>query len=381
MRAMFCSRCGAQLVAGAAFCSKCGSAVVAPPIPSQAPPVPPPVPLPTPTPTPTSGLPPTFTPQRSAPAEPLVIKRPLIVTILAVLQFVGAGFWLLAGFGGMAANLSGPGTDAFGGIMVMGIFGCLGLAQLICGIGLIGLKPYGRTLQLIFAWIGLIAIPVGTVISVLILIYLFKPGIKLIFSGRPGDDFTEQEIAEIRNDTATSSGMVVVIVIVGVILLIGVIAVVAAISVPALLRARTAGNEASAISSLRAIVSAQATFAASCAQGGYAVSLDDLARPPASGGAPFINADLGEDGIQKMGYTFSVSRDRSPASVDVGSAAATCNGATGQPASSFFAVAEPATPGTSGVRYFAVDARGAIYESFSPISNPIMDSSAVTPIR
>ena len=43
-------------------------------------------------------------------------------------------------------------------------------------------------------------------------------------------------------------------------------------------KARTAGNEAMAIASLRAIHSAEVTYSLNCAQGGYAVSLEDLGK-------------------------------------------------------------------------------------------------------
>ena len=53
---------------------------------------------------------------------------------------------------------------------------------------------------------------------------------------------------------------------------------VAAIAIPGLLRARMAGNEASAIGSLRAINSGQAAYSSSCAAGGYATTLADLVQ-------------------------------------------------------------------------------------------------------
>src|SRR6476469_3202277 len=63
-------------------------------------------------------------------------------------------------------------------------------------------------------------------------------------------------------------------------IVVAIIGIIAAIAVPGLLRARISGNEASAIGSLRAVSSAQSTFAASCANGLYAQSLNDLALPP-----------------------------------------------------------------------------------------------------
>ena len=52
-------------------------------------------------------------------------------------------------------------------------------------------------------------------------------------------------------------------------IVVAIIGIIAAIAVPGLLRARMAGNEASAIGSLRAINGAQATYAASCGSGFY----------------------------------------------------------------------------------------------------------------
>ena len=66
-------------------------------------------------------------------------------------------------------------------------------------------------------------------------------------------------------------------------IVVAIIGIIAAIAVPGLLRARMSGNEASAIGSMRAINSAQSTFSSSCASGGYAVSLEDLLKPPSAG--------------------------------------------------------------------------------------------------
>src|SRR5437773_3379740 len=85
-------------------------------------------------------------------------------------------------------------------------------------------------------------------------------------------------------------------------IVVAIIGIIAAIAVPGLLRARMAGNEASAIGSLRAINSGEATYSSSCAPGGYAVALEDLARPPTGGGVGFVAPDLGTNGVAKSGY-------------------------------------------------------------------------------
>ena len=62
-------------------------------------------------------------------------------------------------------------------------------------------------------------------------------------------------------------------------IVVAIIGIIAAIAVPGLLRARMSGNEASAIGSLRAINSGEASYSSSCAAGGYAISLADLVKP------------------------------------------------------------------------------------------------------
>src|SRR5580765_8082927 len=85
-------------------------------------------------------------------------------------------------------------------------------------------------------------------------------------------------------------------------IVVAIISIIAAIAVPALLRARMSGNEASAIGSLRAINSAQATFSSTCGRDGFAISLDDLAKPPPGTGAQgFISSDLATNGVTKSG--------------------------------------------------------------------------------
>src|SRR5262245_58528691 len=62
-------------------------------------------------------------------------------------------------------------------------------------------------------------------------------------------------------------------------LVVAIIGIIAAIAVPGLLRARMAGNEASAIGSLRVINSSQHAYWSSCGHGFYASELPILADP------------------------------------------------------------------------------------------------------
>jgi prepilin-type N-terminal cleavage/methylation domain-containing protein len=141
-------------------------------------------------------------------------------------------------------------------------------------------------------------------------------------------------------------------------IVVAIIGIIAAIAIPGLLRARMAGNEASAIGSLRSINSSQQAFASSCANGFYAVDLDDLALVPTSGGAAFISPDLGTAAgspVTKSGYDVTLT-----GTAATGTPPAACNGAN--LASGYFAFADPVTAGTSGVRYFWTNTLGTIYQ-------------------
>jgi hypothetical protein len=148
-----------------------------------------------------------------------------------------------------------------------------------------------------------------------------------------------------------------------------------------MMKSRTSSNEVSAIASLRVINSAQASYSSGCTSGGFAVTLEDLAKVPPNQSAPFISSDLGKNGIEKNGYKLTLDKDGRPGVRDMGTASDTCNNATTNPASSYFASAEPTVPGSSGVRFFATDARGIIFSSSEPIDNPIVESDTVKPVQ
>ena len=147
-----------------------------------------------------------------------------------------------------------------------------------------------------------------------------------------------------------------------------IIALLAAISVPGLMRGRMAGNEASAIASMRTITTAQAAFASTCGGGGYANSLADLALEPIAGGNPFIPADLGAAyplGMPKSGYVFTITGGGSSVML----AANTCNGATDDSVTQFFAQGDPADPGNTGARFFAADESGQMRQDTAQLAD------------
>src|SRR5260221_9653955 len=129
-------------------------------------------------------------------------------------------------------------------------------------------------------------------------------------------------------------------------IVVAIIGIIAAIAVPGLLRARMAGNEASAIGSMRAVNSAQLTYSTSCAAG-YARTLTELASPPTAGGQAFISPDLSTSPVTKSGYTLTYA-----GGTDVAGAAASCTTLGGVPQDSYLLDAAPVSVGGSGTRYF-----------------------------
>ena len=141
-------------------------------------------------------------------------------------------------------------------------------------------------------------------------------------------------------------------------IVVAIIGIIAAIAVPGLLRARIAGNEASAIGSMRAISSANLNWMTNCAGGrGYADGLDDLGIAPTSGGQPFISPDLSATGtISKSGY------DITYAAIGVQqSSLTTCSSIT-TASQGYNVFAAPASPNTTGVRYFGTNENNALFE-------------------
>ncbi len=161
-------------------------------------------------------------------------------------------------------------------------------------------------------------------------------------------------------------------------IVVAIIGIIAAIAVPGLLRARIAGNEASAVGSLRAVNSSNLNWMTNCASGrGYADSLDDLGVPTGGGGQPFITANLSQTtAISKSGY------DITYAAVGVQqSSLTTCSSVT--TASQFYDVmAATSSQKTTGVRYFGTNESNTLFEdadaSPSAVAFNVFPSRAAT---
>jgi len=283
------------------------------------------------------------------------VTRPPLVTLLAVLQLLGAAGGLLGGvviLGAVAAGAQVEQAGVIGFVLL-----ATGTVQLVCGTGLWKLRPHGRTMQLAFAWVGLIGFPFGTLISILILVYLLKPEMRLLFSGRM-DDLSADERAHIAAVSRGPLATAVMAAVIGITAL-AVVALLAIVTFPQLLSERQSANEASAIGTLRAINSAQIAFAAACGNGFYAPTLAALAAPAPGQSKGFLAAEMAREPLVTSGYAVTLSPG------DVADSPAACNGT--EVVSAYAVEAVPLTAGDSGVRFFATNQEGVIFESTSPI--------------
>jgi len=150
-------------------------------------------------------------------------------------------------------------------------------------------------------------------------------------------------------------------------IVVAIIGIIAAIAIPGLMRARMPGNEASAIGSLRAVNSGQATYAASAAGGGYAATLTVLGIPCGGiggGRQPFLSPDLTSAAlVLKSGYNVTMVQA-------AGSAAGPNDCNTTPSVMGYYATAVPATIGTTGQRAFATNQAMTVFQDPTGVAPP-----------
>lgn len=127
-------------------------------------------------------------------------------------------------------------------------------------------------------------------------------------------------------------------------IVIAIILTIAAMSIPNLIRSKMSANEASAVSSLRTINTAQTTYAIAYPEVGYADQLTKLAAASGGGAATSTNAGLldwvlgcASQPCTKSGYQFAITN------------------ATGSPVSGYQVTAVPQLLGSTGRRGFCSD--------------------------
>jgi len=154
-------------------------------------------------------------------------------------------------------------------------------------------------------------------------------------------------------------------------IVVAIIGIIAAIAVPGLLRARMAGNEASAIGSMRAINTSQVNYSQQC--NGYSATLTDLKTA-----GNFLSPDLTtSNAVAKSGYTIVVN-------VGTGTKLAVQPAGCVDSGSGYYGSATPLTKGSTGTRAFATNAQGTIWQestSGTAPAEPFLVTGTVTPIQ
>jgi general secretion pathway protein G len=172
--------------------------------------------------------------------------------------------------------------EAGDGAMVGLVFGTIavgiGGACALCAYGLWNLRPWGRTLQIVLSCFGLLFFPVGTVISALILYYMFRPGVRVLFSGRPAESLTRDEVEHVQVLARSQMGAVIVVVAALAFLAIPFAGIIAAIAVPNFLNAVDRGKQKRTIADVRSIGAAVEAFAVEHKAYPVADSAGDLAE-------------------------------------------------------------------------------------------------------
>lgn len=153
-----------------------------------------------------------------------------------------------------------------------------------------------------------------------------------------------------------------------------IVAVMATLAVPGLRRSRMSGNEAAAIGALRAVTAAETAYAASCGQHRYATSLSTLGAPAPGGSQPLLSPELAGAAPDVRGYRLALRAEQG--------AAAGANDCQGRPtATGYYASAEPFAFGSTGMRAFAVNTIGMIWQARAAAAPAEPFSAPSTPIQ
>lgn len=209
---------------------------------------------------------PSAPPPPTTPALPMAVapdgrpERPPLVTAIAILDFVAAAVAILLGGLWLVAGIVGASKDepdalimaALGGIVLA--LGALGAAA---GVGMLLMRPWGRTCQIVVSAVGLLLFCLGTIVNALILAYLFQRRMSLTFSGRRVADMTPQERELVASGGRGSWGpAAIVVVVAGLLVVIAMTGILAAIAIPNLLHAIQRGKQKRTMVDIQAVATA-----------------------------------------------------------------------------------------------------------------------------
>lgn len=141
-------------------------------------------------------------------------------------------------------------------------------------------------------------------------------------------------------------------------------AILMAMAAFALVRARASANEAGAIANLRSINQGQLAYNAACGRSFYAPSLPVLAMPPnAASTGGYIDDEIGSAAVvEDAGYRLQIQLGKD----GFVSTYPDCNG--NMPISAYYATAVPVAPGDTGIRAFATNQIGGLWQRTDSIA-------------
>lgn len=154
MSSITCPECGSANTPDAVFCAACGASLETA--------IPPPPPTETTTPPP----PPPATTDQPPPPTAYPVERPAGVTTATVIAVVTAIIAIVNG-----AILTAI-TNTGGLFFVIGLF--IAIMLFISGWGLLNIRQWSWYIALIASLFNLIIIPIGTILSIILLFFLFK---------------------------------------------------------------------------------------------------------------------------------------------------------------------------------------------------------------
>jgi general secretion pathway protein G len=192
-----------------------------------------------------------------------------MIILLAILDFVGGGMALLFALILFVLVAEKPVLIPF----VVG-FGVVGSLQIAAGIGLLKLQGYGRVIQIGFAIPGLLVFPVGTIVAGAVLWYLFRPHVRLLFSGRTAEQLSAAELEQLER---ASDVLPIVAVAVG-LMLVPFVGVISAIAIPNFLNAVDRAKQKRTMADMRTLASGIQAYAIDQDFYPHATSISEL-RP------------------------------------------------------------------------------------------------------
>ncbi len=208
-----------------------------------------------------------------------LMRRPGVVTLLTVLLGLFGAMLFLVGAAFLVPGLGKPAAMAIGAALLL-----LAGLNLATAVGLFRLKGYGRHLLFVLSCLGLLAVPIGTLISILLLIYLTRPGARVLFSGVDPSRLSGDQVAALREIRKSGLGIAVAVILV-VFGVIGGVGVAAAIAIPNLLSAVQRGRQMRAAADLQVLGERLEDFARSSGSYPASGSMDELAHALGAGKA------------------------------------------------------------------------------------------------